>query len=355
MSMEEHGARTLVEMPRPTRALVLALGVLAVVRVLISLGEERLATVPNGDLDTFVYYQKEIEYRTGEGAHPRVLLVGSSRTQFLLSEMLARELKMPKRDVGSYGFAAANLWTYALFLKRNPGLLRDCEVLVIEAMPGSMFRGRAVEGRTRSLFARYANFQERFTLPTPALQAEALADYVFPMWSYRNNPLGWRVFVHQCFMSDAERQLAYATPGTLTNRAARYRPLPEWDAKMVMDGVAPPVEPLLPALRALPDIVAMAPPDCRIVFWVPPLRSDFVDAIAVNAQYRESFEAFRREIESLNDPRVHYIGYDAPTSVPFTDEDFKDPDHFVGEAVTGKVAPEAARLIREQLTAATAS
>ena len=342
--------QTLPQLPRPSRAFLLALLLLVGARLVIGQLSQRLETVPNGDLDTFVYYQKEFAYRTGDPPSPRVLLVGSSRIQYLLGKNLADALQMPESEVGSYGFAASNFWTYWQFLQRNPALLDRCEILMLDCMPGSYFYVPYVQGRTRSVFTRYADVGLRSTLPTIPLRLEALGDLAFPMWSYRNNPLGWRVFFEQLPMTPEERVHEYVTTGTLTNSAARYRPLPKADDETVKTDLAPKPVPYTPAIAGVRGILAMAPPACKIVFWMPPLRSDFAAEAEQRDDFRESFTTFRRDLEALGDPRVRIVWYNDPGATAFAPSEFKDPDHYINEVIQTKLAAEAARVIRTQLT-----
>ncbi|MDZ4861315.1 MAG: hypothetical protein SGI88_20270 [Candidatus Hydrogenedentes bacterium] len=341
--------RTLYEMPRPARSFWLALGILVAVRLVFVFGAELFTTVPNGDADTFVYFNKEIDYRTGLAESPKVLLLGSSRTQFVLGPAFAKALNVPEQDAGSFGFAASTAWTHLLFLKRNPALLQHCKLIVFEWTPGSYYRVKEMEGRTRTLFSRYASAAERWKLPTAPLRVLAFADLVFPFTSHRNNPIGWRVFCQQFGMDKDARHREYKTPGTATYSIARLPKLPGWTDEKIMRATAPPPEPFIPAKDATDEILRIVPADCKILFWIPPLRPDFLDAVHSTPSLEESFESFREVLLSLEDSRVNLAWYDDPNATVFRNRDFVDPVHNTMDVILRELTGEAARVARIEL------
>jgi len=329
--------------------LICAIVILLLVRLILLSRPEIFMTVPNGDLDTFVFAQREITYRTGEAPSPRVLLLGSSRTLYITSPMLSQRLGLPESEASNYGFPGLITPTHLLLLKRNPAMLERCKLLILECTPGTYYRVRTNELLSRTLFCRFADLSDRIAQPTVGLKVQTLGDFIFPFISYRNNPAGWRVFAHQLAMNQEERAQDFLTPGTLTHRAAHPPQLGHRSADEIIRDVAPLPIPYVPAERALAEIIRIAPADCKIVIWIPPLRSDFMGAIAQNPEMKESFDAFRRVFESFDDDRVQIEWFDSPDAMSVTDDDFVDPVHFSLDVVRGKLLEDAARVVAKHL------
>lgn len=346
---EDAPRRTLAEWPKPTNGLIVAVVTVVIIRLAFLPAGDRFQTVPTGDLDTLVFGKAEAAYRLAGRPSPEYIVFGTSRLFQFEARRLARELSVPPGKIHCLPLLPATFWTFAEFLERNPDLVRNARVIVFDSLPSLLYESPDLFLRPTTVFLRGASLKERLLVADISDRVLAAADWFFPAWSLRAEPVGWRVFVQQLGMNERDRLMDFSTPGLAASVAATPAVMPKGGANYIIRNHAPPPrdEPLRE--RGLREILRRAPTDCRIVFAVLPLRSDFVAAIGQNGETRESFSAFRRAIEGLGDPRVSVKWHDEDYGVAFTDHDFSDPDHFSVVAIQTKLVGAIANVIRSAM------
>lgn len=164
-------SETLAEGPRPTRAFVLALVIVALARLALGLGSEAMRVIPAESADTRFFGVEQRVRRAN--MRPRVLLMGTSFAYYgLHGATFAAEARLPREDVANVAVNGGTPFEAKYMLARNLQLLSRDGLVVID-LTRSILNARV---SVRPLFYRFAGLDERLALDTFGDRSSAVID-----------------------------------------------------------------------------------------------------------------------------------------------------------------------------------
>lgn len=127
-------SETLVERPQIAPAVWIALAICVVFRF----GVEPLRDLPKADRKEDLYDFRVVEKFFVEDVDelPQVIMLGSSISMYaFVPELLARELSLPETAVRNLPIPGGAPWDSLMLLRRNPKLLENAKVALIDVQP----------------------------------------------------------------------------------------------------------------------------------------------------------------------------------------------------------------------------
>ena len=179
-------SRTLVSFPKPTKAFLLGLVLVAAVRVVIGMNSERLNYFRSNTRDSSFMY---IEHFLIGGLKkpPRVVLLGSSRMRYgLLEDVFAETSGISRDEIINAGTSSGTPLDMMWMLKRNPILLEGADLIIMD-FNRQMYNQQPL----RPLFYRFASINDRIMFDRMKDKAEGLADFVFRNYAEKRKINDW--------------------------------------------------------------------------------------------------------------------------------------------------------------------
>lgn len=338
--------------PIPTKSFVLAAAVLGLARILLALRPETALHVSQNESYTN-YRAREMRARYGGEPSPAVLILGTSRLELESFGGLADRLGIEREQVANYSQAGNSFWLNHLLLRRNPGLLENTRVVIIDVLPYQLFQNLNVFPESDECFLRYATWEERLRAVRPSSRWIGLADPVLGLWSEPREPLYWVKGAIESFDSREElsRRLRDEVSRSEWRKRLRVHELPrDW----LQDGLqrlyfpdGPLIENQLRALRDLPDLL---PDRCALVYLMLPLSDEFRSEFVRDQRSRNQLMELETLVRENAGLRAVIEWRLDQTESGLVDEDYLDGVHFTAsgfnkvtailEVVVRQVCPE---------------
>lgn len=319
-----------IPVPIPSKSFLLAAAVLGVTRVLLAVRPETVLHVSQNESYTN-YRAREMRSRYGGEPAPTVLILGTSRLELESFGELADRLNIARERVANYSQAGNSFWLNHLLLRRNPGLLENAKVVMIDALPYQLFQNLNVFPESDECFLRYATWDERLRAVRPSSRLIGLADPVFGLWSEPREPLYWAMGAIESFDSPEERSRRLREEVSRSEWRKRLQ-VHEVPREWLRDGLkrlyfpdGPLIENQLCALRGLPELL---PERCTLVYLMLPLSDEFRSEVMRDERSRNQLVELERLVRDNAGPRAVVEWRLNQTESGFVDEDYLDGVHF---------------------------
>jgi hypothetical protein len=326
---------TLAGLPRFSRAAWLALGLSVAARAAIYLASEAFFLIPENDFDK-LYLINEAAHRLSEGPRPKVVVMGTSRLGILPGDRLGKELGVEPEEVANYSLAGNSFWRTLAFFRRNPEVLEEARVVVLDLLPYQLYVGRLFTEEDE-LFLRLATLEERSRVRSPLLRAKAFADLAFPVWSERHNPEGWRRGLRLATVEPLERYRLFLEAASQSAASVDLRrEVQEMEAATDPRrgaGYAPPPRVSEVQVEALRELADLLPDDCRLLLAWLPVRQDFAAALRSDPVMGASYRTFKEFLGEFRHPRARLIWLDNAEGEYLPSEAFTDVVHYTPDGI----------------------
>jgi len=301
---------TLPERPWPSKSFfVVAATVLLSVAFVHGLGETFLVRDPNSRLANAIRY-----LRSQEKARPKILFLGSSRTQSCIDpETFAQESGIPCSKVLNLAQPSWGPWQALVVLRHARNALSSVETAFVELTPDS-FNENTLHPITHKPSGNPEEFDAWATYPERALardahtQARLLAGYALPIAQRRNLTawlgIGKQLVLRKNRSGDMSPPVYHQDTGKVALLAAD----PDFEATTISqyhlhdfhfsNKEATLVRRLLAFLREQ---------GIEVVIFHPPVRAAYFDYVASDPQRQAEFEKFRSFVCDL--AREHRVVY----------------------------------------------
>lgn len=338
---------TLTALPRPAKAVVLAVFLCATARVAFLVWPDAFLTIPESET-LQLYLFNEARFRTGQTPSPRVLIMGTSRLGILPPERIAPAAGCAETEVANYALAGNSFWRTLVFFRRNPELLAHARVIILDLLPFQLYQSR-IFSENDEVFLRMSTLDERQRVREAGNRTIALADLVFPVWSERHLPGGWLTGVMQLPLAPEQRYHAFMQSAAAVRgyQEALEHGGDAGKTEKAMRGYAPEPKVSNVQVRALEDLLQMIPEQCTLYLVWLPVRADFTAMLEEDAQAKASYDAFRAFIKTVHAPRVRVEWCDPAATPEFTGGDFTDIVHYSEQGIV-KTAALLSRLIQQR-------
>ena len=334
---------TLSGVPRIPAPAWLALGLFAAVRLVLLCSSDAFLPIPESELQQ-LYVTNELRYRAEDSPHPRIIVAGTSRLGILPADGIARSVGCEPDDVANYALSGNTFWRTLVFFRRNPGILRDADVVVFDLLPFQLHQSELTAGADE-LVLRMATLDERLRLPAWKDRGAALADVVIPLWSERHSAAGWFSGFR---LLDADAQQRFDGFVQLAHEARAYREelrterprSIDLDAAMEYYAPASAMSPL--EVHAVQDLIDVIPDTCTLLFVWLPVYPPFAGRLEQTPPEQSCYEAFKSFMLEVEHPRVKVLWASnaevsaANPEAAFTEDDFTDIVHYTDSGI-GKV------------------
>lgn len=296
---------------------------------LIPLDEERLYL--DGDEGSRSYLVTEQRYRVRGPAAPEVVVLGTSRLLDLEPDALA--VHGVGGPIALLPQPGNTFYDAELLLARNPGLVAQCELLVVDLVPTML---RVDPWAMERKFLRFASVADRAAVPGPGA-LRALADWLFPLVSERHSAAQWIEGISLWWRPPAERlriveqrwrsTIAFNRRQSALRRrqsGIEYNPYTlEFVAPAGEGGRWHPRQ-----LEALDRSLAALPERCRPVFVFLPFRASLQRAIEREPARLERWREFRALGQTLAARGARVSWNEDAAALGLRDEDYVDGIHF---------------------------
>ncbi len=313
----------------PTKAAITAVGVLLLVRVAIGLfDEDKLLQINSRWVHNLMI--NEVKCEEAEGAPPEVIVMGTSRARTMGPRIFARHLGRPPQDVINLATTGADFSNMETVLRRNPAIVRNARVLIMDIMPMQIMNHQNYDERG-GFFLRYASLQQRIHAQGLVSKAAGLGDLVLGVGSHAQDAYQWRMGIARLDMTEPEWE-SYVHGVSLegfndwmalvddVGSARLQGRLIEECAKIMF--TEPDVVPN--QIAALKNIIAMTPEDCVIVgVWLP-FREDVQELVNRSTTLSASEETFKKVIASVEVPKFTVRWFETPEDMGLTANDYTD-------------------------------
>lgn len=293
---------TLQERPSPSKSFfVAAATVLLSVAFAHGFGEAFLVRDPNSRLANAIRY-----LRSQEKAQPKILFLGSSRTQSCIDpETFARASGIPGGKVLNLAQPSWGPWQALVVLRHAPNALSSVETAFVELTPDS-FNQNALHPITHEPcgnpeeFDAWATYSERALAPDAHTQGRLLAGYAVPI-AQRRSLLAWLGIGKQLVLRRPQNgDMSPPLYHRDTGKGALLAADPDFKATTISqyhlhdyhfsNKEATLVRRLLAFLREQ---------GIEVVIFHPPVRAAYFDYVASDPQRQAEFEKFRSFVRDL--------------------------------------------------------
>lgn len=313
----------------PGKAVLLAFVIIATLRLTFYVYSDFFLPV-NATDSTREWFVKtpEMNYRTYNRS-PKVLVLGTSRTQRLPTSILAAELGVDPDHVLNRSWPANTFFDMLALLRRNPTMTRDLELLIVELVPVQYHSGDHFP-ENDAIFFRYSTVREKLLIQAPASRARALFDMVLPVWSSRLTVEKWMDALRLARQPHEAKLAYYVEQNPAREKVAKYRET--WGADFtehVLNTGFPSSNPSPILAHALTQIIELVPDECVVVLVRLPYRPDVEQRVMRPGQYRKANDQFKDFVSAQQSGNVHVVWHDDAESLELSDDDFtRDGTHF---------------------------
>jgi len=323
---------TLAGLPRPTRSLWLTLVICVAFRCVLFIEADALESIPAPAMNRRYEYLERVHIRAAKSA-PKILLMGNSLIRSgLLEEQIAQDAGLEPGEVLNLGLISGRPWEATLFLRRNPDLAKNVQLVVYNIGRHQIDRVNAIKHIDR--FYRYGTLDEKLAADGWDNRAKLLLDHFWPCISERRTLATWLVGL----MGNGEDDFAFDSE----------RPRPAWEgnfrsawqrAKAKADRRPPPsafVEDTSLSLQheqILRDFVNYwRDRGIRLVLVSTPVRRTWLDAMLESPQARQRWLSFDEQIKAMTGGNVAYYPWYTANQCGLDDpDDFLDTSHLTPE------------------------
>lgn len=332
-----------MERPRLGPAVWLALALCLALRLLLALLPERSLLVADS-VRIRDSWRVESGLRSGAEMSPRVLVSGSSRLLSMKPKQHAKQLGLPASEVAHVSKVGNGWWDTLTLLRRNPALLEDLELLVMDVYPA---QARVSERFSENdlLFLSQAELRERWRVGHLGHRLQALVDPLLPLWTRRLRVPEWLELLREVMTGDT------AVPEPVPEML-RARDM--WAEVSDHERVALQAEFLFPTtprsgveLGALRDLADRLPEGSRLLLVWLPFRHDFRELVSRDEGMRSSRASFRALLEGFDHPRVEVVWFDDQKELGLLDEDYTADGAHLTPKGNAKLLGALARLERQ--------
>jgi hypothetical protein len=301
---------TLQELPLPSRSFCVAAATVLLSVVLVDgFRDALMVRDPTSRVACVIQY-----LRLQEGAKPRILFLGSSRTESCIdTETFAQECGMPGDKVLNLARPNMDPWHMFVVVRHAPEALADVETAFIELAPHS-FNENYRNPVTRKVsknpdeFNAWATYSERARIRNVRAQCKPFVDFVLPL-SQRRALFDWlrvgnAILGRKTWQSD-ESSPIYHQDG---EKAARLASDPRFEARNISRDHLNDYCFSNRQAAALRELLAFLHQyGIETVFFHPPVRAEYFDYAASDPRIQKEFEKFRSLARDLaRDHRVIY-------------------------------------------------
>lgn len=340
--------------PAPTPAACVAVLILAVVRVLIGIAPDYAVTHIDSRLVKHVFVN-DGRSELNAATPPKVVLLGTSRTQPLKPRMLENLLNLSQREVVNLALPGTDFLMMETTLRRNPRILQSAEVLLIDIVPLQAMLARNPIERSE-FFLRFATLNQRIHARSPRDKIVALADFALPFKSHAQEPYQWRTSVGRLAKTKDERRKSYLlapeddfqdwkeTVDVISRAEQRGE-----RTRAVLDVLFKKPIVVPNEVFALERILEAAPERCRIIFVWLPFRQDTWKIVEDSEVLSESRDTFKSIIRTIDDPRLEVHWFERPEDIGLAPGDYADDGAHFRLAGIARIAETYAELARAHL------
>ena len=321
---------TLAESPRLTRAGWLALGLFLVVRILLEIRPVHVLNYSEDDGYT-AFTERELRVRLGGQVHPKVVVLGTSRLDTAPFTGMPAKLGIERNDFINLSQAGNTFWLNAAFLRRNPDLLRDARVVIMDLLPYQLRHHVWIFPEDDEMFLRFSTLGERLRVLDPGKRFAALTDWVLLTGAEPRQPIGWRRGLGYSFDSPEkyEEMLRQRVSNAQmeARRQGERREIEE--LKLYLSTLYFPGTPVaVNQLAALNNLAGLVPEDCRIIFVMFPISEQLLGYFLADEARSAAFIEFKELVGQMERPNVSVLWELEPASEAFDADDYLDGIHF---------------------------
>lgn len=319
---------TLTGLPRVTRSLWLTLAICLAFRCLLFLGATRLQNIPAPAMNRRYEYLERVHIRTAK-ATPKILLMGNSLVRYgLLEEQLAKAAGLKPDEVLNLGLASGRPWEAMLFLRRNPDLTRNVQLVVYNVGRYQIEHANAIKHIDR--FYRYGTLSEKLAADGWDNRAKLLLDQIWPCISERRRFATWLAGL----TGNGENDFTFDSEPLRPAWEDDFRSA--WERRKAKADIRPSQAdlaqdaPLSPQHeQILRDFVAYwRDREVPILLINTPSRKTWLNAMLSSPQARHRWLSFEDQIKAMTDGDVAYCPWYTANQCGVDDpDDFLDTSH----------------------------
>lgn len=290
------------------------------------------------------FWRVERGIRDREDARPRVLLAGSSRVLSMKEKHHALALGLPRSAVVHASKLGNGWWDTLTLLRRNPQLLEELELLVMDVYPA---QERISERFTENdlLFLRQARVPERWRVRDPADRAVAFVDLALPIWSERLRVTEWLLVLRS--LAAREPLEIPPVPEMLRLRDLLGEVTPEERVRLQVEFLFPDTPRSEVEIFALRELADLLPDRAHLLLVWLPFRKDFRRIVSEDDGMRRTGESFRATLEGFDHPQVETVWIEDQEEIGLVDREYlPDGAHFTPPG-NAKVLRALARIERQ--------
>ncbi len=313
-----------------TRAGWLALGLFLVVRILLEMRPVHVLNYSEDDGYT-AFTERELRVRLGGQVHPKVVVLGTSRLDTAPFTELPAKLGIKRDEFINLSQAGNTFWMNAAFLRRNPGLLRDARVVIMDLLPYQIRHHVWIFPENDEMFLKFSTLGERLRVSDPEKRIAALTDWVLLTGSETRQPRGWRQGLAYSIRPPEEFEEALRLRVTHTQLEARKQGERREIEKLqlYLSTLYFPGTPVAAnQFTALNSLAGLVPEDCRIIFVMFPISEQLLGYFLEDEARSAAFSEFKELVGRMERPNVSVLWDLEPSSNAFDGEDYLDGIHF---------------------------
>jgi len=340
-------SKTLKSIPTLTRAGFFAIVLFFATRIGLYANPDPLYPLAKDSFQSGQMFM-ESKFRS-DPESPRLLLLGTSRLMWISPAWITRQLNL-EQDAGHNGSTAgANFFRIHSFLSRNPDVLTNLDVLVIDLVPAQLY-STVWSDEGGAGFLLYGSFEEKIRSRGIRGKILVIADTIVPFRSNRFAPHEWRIglfgtheekltfnnYQLQAWVRDLMEGLGRLESRDMVNR--------------VLEQEFPPPVPFPVQEFALNEIVDMLSPDTAVLLIRWPYRDDAQEIIDSTEELHASDQAYRKYAESIARERrnVQVEWYDHASDMGLVFKDYNSDGAHFSKSGLRKAANEIAAIIRKE-------
>jgi len=180
---------TLTVRPKPTPALLLAIGLCAAFRMSLYAARSRLDHVPAASIHPQFIAREYLLVRRAK-VRPRIVLMGDSITLYgLREEQLAAAAGLEPDEVVNLGVESGRAWDALLLLRRNPEFFSRVQLVVFNVTLSQVTLASAAKRLPH--FYRFSTLREKLQADAPVDRLILLLDWAWPFFSERRDWATW--------------------------------------------------------------------------------------------------------------------------------------------------------------------
>ena len=320
--------------PRPTKSLVLALLILMGVRLALALFDSDIVTYIDSRR-TRDLFRNDLKSERFAPDPPEIILIGTSRMQQIQPKSLAEPLGLNEHNIANLASPGADFVYIETVMRRNPEVLRNAKVIVLDVMPMQAVGNFNYDERGE-FFLRVASLTQRLHAQGALSKLTAIADLIVPARSHAQDPYQWRKGFARIGMTLENREL-YLDGVSLDQFdlwLSHRKRLDEFDQRNELVNAF--AEMLFASPETVPNqtdalhrIVDMTPENCKLILLWLPFRNDVRDIAAKSSTMTASRAKFKKLLEDLDDPKVQLTWIERPEDMGISDVDYNaDGVHF---------------------------